>query len=228
LVTTDNQAVFFIINKAGSRDPVVHKLCKEFLWYCINQNITVVASWIPRDLNQLADFYSKLIESSDWKLRSDVFRYLNKKFGPFDIDLFASHDNYQVDQYYSLYFTPDAAGIDAFLNFWGRNCWCNPPIQLMARVLDYASQSRARMCLICPFTPSAPWWPSLTTFQGKYFAPFVKDYVELGKSKDLFLSGRQAYKFCNRVPRWHSLALLVDFAQASGGACLPLPAFPVA
>ena len=88
LVTTDNQAVFFIINKAGSRDPRVHALCKEFLWYCIHESITVVASWVPRDLNQLADFYSKLIESSDWKLRPDVFQSLNSRFGPFDIDLF--------------------------------------------------------------------------------------------------------------------------------------------
>jgi hypothetical protein len=223
LTTTDNQGVFFIINKAGSRDSKVHALCKELLWYCIHHNISVVAAWVPRELNQLADFYSKLIETSDWKLNPDVFRFLQEKYGPFDIDLFASYDNHQLPLYYSLYYTPDAAGIDAFLNVWGRKCWCNPPFQLMARVLSYAAKQSARMCLVCPFTPSAPWWPTLTEDGGTRFAPFVKSYVELGATPDLHLAGKHAYQRSQRRPRWLSLALIVDFAANTPHSALFVP-----
>jgi hypothetical protein len=213
LVKTDNQAVFSIINRAGSRKPYVHALCKQLIWYCIHEHIFLHANWIPREANQLADFYSKLSDSGDWMLRSDVFLGLSDKFGPFDIDLFSSLENKQVSNFYSLYHQPTCIGVDAFNFRWGRHCWCNPPFFQMARVLDHAAKSAARMCLICPFTPTAPWWPALLCERNpSFFAPFVVECVELGRSSDLFLSGKQSYKFQNRQPRWHSLALLVDWA----------------
>ena len=98
LLHTDNQAVFFILNKGGSRNATIHALCKEFLWYCISSNIDIHANWIPREQNQLADFYSEHVDSSDWKLRRDVFLFLEQQFGPFEVDLFASMDNHQVDR----------------------------------------------------------------------------------------------------------------------------------
>ena len=216
LIHTDNQAVFFIINKAGSRTATIHDLCKQFLWYCITSAIDVHANWIPREQNELADFYSKEVDSSDWKLRPDVFALLTDRFGTFDIDLFASYNNYQVKDYYSLYYTPTCSGIDAFNFHWGRACWCNPPFFQMARVLAHAFACSARMCLICPFTPTAPWWHSLLDSDPLFFASFVHncvDLLDLCDPIDLFLSGRYDYaKGASRKPRWRSLALLVDFA----------------
>ena len=85
LIKTDNQAVFYIINRAGSRDSHVHDLCKQLFWYCIHFNIRIQAVWIPRELNSFADYYSKLTDSSDWRLDTKVFRHLSSLWGGFDI-----------------------------------------------------------------------------------------------------------------------------------------------
>ena len=114
LLKTDNQAVFYIINKAGSRDDHVHDLCKTLTWYCIHNDISLVASWIPRDLNTFADFYSKLTDPGDWMLDPTIFRILSQLWGPYEIDIFASYENHQLPRYYSRYFTPTFTGVDAF------------------------------------------------------------------------------------------------------------------
>ena len=222
-VKTDNQALTFIINKAGSRDHHTHEACKNLLWYCFNNQIFLTASWIPRDLNTFADFYSKNTDSGDWKLNPHIFKSLQNTWGKFNIDLFASYNNHQTEKYYSLYFTPTCAGVDAFSFHWGRACWCNPPFKLMSHVLAKARDSKARMCLICPFTPSAAWWHAITT-DGIHFNTCVRDYMFLERSPNMFLAGNMAHQFAGRIPRWNSLALLVDFAEHQ--LCRPALSIP--
>ena len=214
LLKTDNQAVFYIINKAGSRDDHVHDLCKTLTWYCIHNDISLVASWIPRDLNTFADFYSKLTDPGDWMLDPTIFRILSQLWGPYEIDIFASYENHQLPRYYSRYFTPTCTGVDAFSQPWGRHGWCNPPFALVGRAILYGRSCKARMCLICPFTPSAPWWP-LLCLDGRVFQSFVHAVRILHKRPNLFLPGNMAHAYANRVPRWDCLALLVDFLTPS-------------
>jgi ribonuclease HI len=209
LIKTDNQGVFFIINKAGSHVPAIHTIAKELWWYCINNNIDIRATWIPRDLNTWADFYSKLIETSDWKINPIIFLSIQKIWGIFDIDLFASFNNHQVQQYYSLYWTPDASGVDAFMFQWGRQCWCYPPFNQIARVLAHARSCKARLCLICPYTPSARWWHRLIANESM-FNNFVRGCIPLAKRPELILSGRLGYQPC-RAQSWQFMALLIDF-----------------
>lgn len=221
LIKTDNQAVFFIINRAGSRDTHVHDLCKKLYWYCIHNRIYIHATWIPRDLNTFADFYSKLTDSGDWKLNPSTFKYLSKRWGNCDIDLFASFDNHQLPKYYSLYFTPTCLGVDAFDFDWGlwQRCWCNPPFSMIARTLAHGRNCGARMCFICPFTPTAPWWPTISP-DGVTFAPFIQACDILLRRPNLFLPGKLAHTFANRMPRWHSLALIIDFVNPSSTSLL--------
>jgi hypothetical protein len=214
LIKTDNQGVFSIINRGGSHHQYVHELCKALIWYCIHHHIGLHANWIPREKNTLADFYSKLSDSSDWKLRPAVFERLQDSFGKFEIDIFSSLENRQTRRFYSLYCQPECTGVDAFSFPWGRRCWCNPPFHQMARVLAHARSCEARMCLICPFTPTAPWWHALLADDYFFFASFVLECIELGGGADLFLSGRHSYKYMGRKPRWFSIALLVDFAPS--------------
>ena len=222
-IKTDNQAVSYIINKAGSRDLHVHNICKALLWYCFNNRIYLSASWIPRDLNSFADFYSKNTDSGDWKLNPNIFNYLQGKWGKFDIDLFASYNNHQTDRYYSLYFTPTCEGVNAFSFNWGRQCWCNPPFKMMSQVMAKARACRARLCIICPFTPSAPWWHAISP-NGSHLDTCVRDYVLLERAPDMFLAGNMAHQFAGRVPRWNSLALLADFSEHQlRRSALPVP-----
>lgn len=212
LIKTDNQAVFFIINRAGSRDSHVHELCKQLLWYCIHFNINLHAVWIPRNLNSFADYYSKLTDSGDWRLDPFEFRQLSHRWGQFDIDLFASFGNSQVTRYYSYFYTPTCLGVDAFNYRWGRRCWCYPPFSLIPTVLSHAKACVSRLCLFCPFTPTAPWWPLLVTNHGSKFASFVHDFVYIPRRPNLITPGRLAHTSSNRKPRWNFIALLLDFS----------------
>jgi hypothetical protein len=134
-----------------------------------------------------------------------------------------------VDGYYSLYYTPDCLGIDAFDFPWGRSCWCNPPFYLIARVIAHAQHYKASLCLVCPFTPTAPWWHSLLAHDPSFFASFVHACVDLHTffdPTDIFLSSRFHYARARRRPRWHSLALWLDFSTPHNAPLL-VPLIPL-
>ena len=64
---TDSQNVVSIIRK-GSMKPdllnlsiLIFRITKEF-------NISLAMSWVSRDLNQVADFHSRVIDYDDWGL----------------------------------------------------------------------------------------------------------------------------------------------------------------
>ena len=214
LVKTDNQAAFYIINRAGSRDSHTHKLCKLLYWYCIHNHILLVATWIPRLENTFADFHSKQTDSGDWKLDVPIFNLLSSKWGPFSIDLLASYSSHQLPRYYSRFLTPTCEGVDAFNFNWGKELcsWCFPPFCLISKALAHANSHKARICFFCPFTPSAPWWPLLTS-DGVYFSHFILDCIFISKRPDLLLAGKVAHEYTHRIPRWHFLALLIDFSR---------------
>lgn len=108
-------------------------------WFCFEQDIRIQADWRPREENILADFLSKLRDSGDWKVHPAVFQVLSSKWGSFDIDVFASHTNNQLQVYYSRFFAPDTSGVDAFRFSWGRSCWANPLFGMILKVLQHLS-----------------------------------------------------------------------------------------
>jgi hypothetical protein len=138
--------------------------------------------------------------------------------------LFASHDNKQTEFHYSRFFNPSCVGIDAFNYSWGRFAWCNPPFNQLAMVIAHGAQCQARMCLVCPLTPMSAWWHCISP-DGAFFAPFVQDFVLLKRSRHTYLSGKTAYKSSAFTPRWHTLALLVDFANPMP-TCMKVPHAP--
>jgi hypothetical protein len=223
LLRTDNEGVSFIINKAGSRDSYTHQICKELLWYCMEQGIDLWAEWIPRDKNQFADFHSRHTDSGDYKLNPSVFAELNQAWGPFDVDLFASFDNHQLPRYYSRFHTPNCQGIDAFTFHWGngQNNWANPPFKFISRAWCKAKECKARLTMLVPFTPSALWW-HLITPDGEKFSSHVHAFRVIPRAPDLFLAGRMGYKSNKRTPRWDSLALQLDFSRRIRH-CLSIP-----
>ena len=223
LIKTDNEAVTYIINRAGSRDEPTQEICKNLLWYCVHFCIDIHATWIPREKNELADFYSKNVDSGDYQLDPTVFQSLNSIWGPFSIDLFSSYRNNQVPNFYSLYFCPEALGINAFNFDWSlhNKCWCNPPFALISKVWEHAISTRANMCVLIPFTPTAPWW-HLISPNGTHFSSFVRAFEILEPRVDLFRSGSSGYECKGRTPRWRTLALRVNFSsKARSKICIP-------
>ena len=52
--------------------------------------------WIPRAENELADYFSRLIDFDDWMLHPAMFQILKNKWGAYTVDRFASRQNSQL------------------------------------------------------------------------------------------------------------------------------------
>ena len=224
---TDNANVECIINRAGSKTPRINSVAKELVWFTMLHKIRLRSTWIPRDLNQLADFFSKIEDSSDWKLNPTVFSALADLFatsyGPLQIDLFASHTNYQLPSFYSLYWTPSARGVDSFNFWWDRHCYAYPPYNQIARMIRHGRSCGSRILAILPITPAARWWYLVMGTNGK-FLPYIQSCVVLQQRYELLLSGVHKYAPCptRRGPKWGHMAVVMDF-QIIHGVSIPIP-----
>lgn len=222
---TDNQGVSDGVCKGTSRTPIMYELYMQVFWYCIEHNIELRATWIPREDNQFADDLSKEIDPHDWTLDPVQFQHLNRIWGPFVIDLFASYTNHQVDRYYSLHHTPDCLGVDAFCYKWSGNGWCNPPFSFIPRVIRHARWCTARLCLICPFWPSASWWHMLMSRTAAgLFAPFVYQCYLFKNSRNLYVAGLGTAADARQTPTWRTMALGISFVAPLTG-CVSVPNF---
>jgi ribonuclease HI len=99
LLHTDSQVAFAVLNKWGSVVVNIQDVCFELFWYCLRRGISLVPTWIPRELNTLADKLSKRDDTCDWKLLPSVFQQLAAMWGPFTVDLFASDTNCQFSPF---------------------------------------------------------------------------------------------------------------------------------
>ena len=94
----------------------------------VAQGIRLSVKWIPRTLNQRADYYSKIVDYDDWCVSSDYFRIIDSQWGPFTVDCFSSYANTKLPRFYSRIYNPNTLGVDAVSHSWeGENCWLVPP-----------------------------------------------------------------------------------------------------
>lgn len=190
---------------------MLHSLFKSVWWYCFHNKVVIDAGWIPRELNQVADWYSKAIFSCDVRLNTDVFRRLEKIWEGFTIDLFASYDNYQLKPYFSYYWTPDTSGVDAFNFPWARNAWCNPPFNQIGRVITHAEHHKTQgLCLILPLWVQAPWWNKLI-LDRHHFIPYIHSCSVL-PSDNLFSRDVKGH-LQQFTSIWTMVALWVDYSK---------------
>ena len=231
LIKTDSQVADTVITKAGSRAADIHKVFKDLWWYCHQHGIVIQSSWIPRDLNEFADHYSKRIDWSDVQLNHEVYLDLQMAWRvQFDTDLFASHESRHTGRFFSFFWTPGNSGVNAFAQQWGHNSFAFPPYKLIPRVLEQAKRQRvSNFCLIIPRWPLATWWHRLTE-NGISFRS------EVIKCKTLPRSAPSGYPLLCPGPsnaqdkwmdaNWDTMALLMDFSEAIGTyerAGVPVP-----
>lgn len=139
---------------------------------------TVHAEHLPGRLNRVADFESRhLSDCSDWRLSPKVFSQLNYLFGPFSIDLFASHLNTQTTWFYSWRPDPQAIAVDALAHPWNRE----RPYAFPPKVRREQSES---LLLIAPIWPAQVWYPLLLSMLNN-------DPVTLPFSPDLLPNPQQ-------------------------------------
>jgi len=104
------------INRFGSVEyPLLSSLSKVIWQWCEASNIWLVASYIASVINVIADEESCRIDAdTKWSLSEDAFRLIDRKFGPFDINLFASNINTKCDVFVSWIPDPESFAVDAF------------------------------------------------------------------------------------------------------------------
>ena len=120
LLLMDNVTAIAFLNKVGGNySHSLSDLAKEVWMWCIKTKITIHAEHLPASENIRVDWESRhLTDSSDWKLHRKVFLSLDKRLGPFSIDLFASRTNIQLLLYCSWRPHPTALVVDALSISW--------------------------------------------------------------------------------------------------------------
>ena len=165
LLLMDNISAVTYINKmGGTHSPMLSYLAKNLWDWCLTHNISVTARYIPGIRNVEADRESRVfLDSSDWKLHPGVFNRLHQKWGPLNIDLFASRLSYQLDQFVSWRPDPLAIHTDAFTLDWATfRGYAFPPFALIGRCLhQIQSQQVSHMVIVAPVWPAQPWYPLL-------------------------------------------------------------------
>ena len=208
---TDNQNVARIL-QVGSRQEHLQKIALDIFFVAIHNHIKLEPEWIPRELNEQADYLSRIVDYDDWQLNPLIFSELNDIWGPYTIDRFADNINAQLARFNSRYGNPGSEAVDAFtVNWAGENNWLCPPVTLISRVIRHAQVCSAAGTLVVPAWPSAPFWPILCPM-GSQFADFVKEVIELPLSEKLFLPSRSgAVLFGGNEPNTPVYALRCQF-----------------
>jgi hypothetical protein len=222
LIRTDSQAAVRIWCRGGSQaldlegclyiqDLVLtlDTLIKELA-------VTPHFQWVPRDLNELADFWSKFKDHGDVMLTSHWFHILDQRWGPHSVDRMASAANARLPRFYSRFYSEGAEGVDCFLveDWSSENNYIHPDFNMVARVIDHMSRCQARGTLIVPDWPSASWWPILFPACNEGLPSPVVDRIELPHAAFVAAHSETVMKGDGRPP-FRLWAVRVDFSIAT-------------
>ena len=77
-IFTDNQGAARIV-AIGSSKINLQALAMDIFNLCLVNSIILEAQWIPRSLNERADFLSRFVDKDDWSVNPSVFRVIDAK-----------------------------------------------------------------------------------------------------------------------------------------------------
>lgn len=204
---SDNINVARIINVGSSKNHL-QNLTLDIHRLCLRYDIEIISQWIPREVNELADEISKFNDTDDWGIDNESFAFIQKEFGIFTIDRFASSTNNKVVRFDARFHCPHAESINTFTAHWGNDFnWLCPPISLIGDTLKHAQLCRAKAVLFVPEWKSAYFWPLLTK-DGNRFYSFVKQYRLLDP---VYVNNSRSQSAFNGFADFRSLALLIEF-----------------
>ena len=166
LLRLDNTSAVSYVNKLGGTvSPRLNSIVRDLWLWCMNRDVSLTAEHLPGILNTIADEESRVMKDrSDWMLDPQIFQQIQKRWGPLEVDMFASRLTAQLDRFFSWRPDPEAEAMDAFSQDWtniqGRG-YANPPWNLLGRVLNRIQQQQVTLVLIAPVWKSQPWYPTL-------------------------------------------------------------------
>ncbi|KAJ1198714.1 hypothetical protein NDU88_002553 [Pleurodeles waltl] len=163
-VFTDNTTAMWYCNNQGGVGSWT--LCQEALrlWTWLEQQgRTLVVQHLAGSLNARADELSrKCLEDHEWCLHPEVAQGLFQQWGEPWLDLFASAENAQCQQFCTLEFPRGLSLGDDFRRKWSSGLlYAFPPIPLLPRVLKKIKSDRAQVILVAPDWARRVWYPEL-------------------------------------------------------------------
>ena len=196
---TDNQSVRSIVTN-GSKKTHLQDGALCIFETCMKYSLRLEVEWIPRSLNEQADYLSRIMDYDDWKVDPSWFAVLDTLWGPYTVDCFASCYNKQISRFYSRFWSPGAEGVDAFTVDWqGEVCWWVPPLHLVMRVVKHARRCMATGTLVVPAWKSASYWAVLCP-DGAHFADFIYHWEKVHFYPQLVQDGCSAMASILAVP----------------------------
>ncbi|MEL7079321.1 MAG: reverse transcriptase domain-containing protein [Cyanobacteria bacterium J06582_2] len=165
-VMMDNlTALAYIRKQGGLQSKTLLSVARDLLLWTEAKNIILKPSFVPGDLNVMADSLSRSgqILKKEWILHHEVCQRIWSLWGRPFWDLFATRDNFRLERYVSPVMDHQAEGVDAMLMDWSnKTSYAFPPFNLLPHILKKLQQSEnAKMILIAPFWPRQGWFGSL-------------------------------------------------------------------
>ena len=147
-----------------------------------NRNISIKTNWVPRSENPFADELSRYIDHDDWSINHELYLIFEEKWGPHNIDRFATHYNSHCLRFNSKIWCPGTEAFDALNQPWQKdNNWLVLPPNCIAKTVNKIILEQVQGTLIVPELRSAPYWPII--FSNGSFRMFVidTDYLPCNK-----------------------------------------------
>ena len=167
-IRSDNTTAVAYVMSQGGRWPHLNRVAQTIWSLAIRNRWHLQASYIQGSNNSIADYLSRLgSDRYDWSISHREFHRVLAAFdlsGKVRIDLFATERTSKCRKFVSRFPNCNAWRIDAFSFRWNPELgwmWACPPEGMVGKVLSKAIDERAKMILILPFNPRAPWWSIL-------------------------------------------------------------------
>lgn len=166
LLRLDNTTAISYVNRGGGvKYPHLSELAREIWKWCEERKIWITASYISSAENIQADKASRNTNiDTEWELSPSYFNQIEKRFGNFSVDLFATRLNKKCNRFYSRFPDPEAEAVDAFTKSWrNENFYAFPPFALILRTLRKIINDKTVGVLIVPLWSTQPWYPLFTS-----------------------------------------------------------------
>ena len=104
-VNIDNSSACRILS-VGSTKSHLQNIAIDVFNFCSKFNIKLVPQWIPREQNELADYYSRIKDTDNWSIDNDKFTFINNLYGLFTVDRFTNNLNRKLKRFNSKFHCP--------------------------------------------------------------------------------------------------------------------------
>ena len=182
-VMIDNRTVVAYIRRfGGTHSKTLNDLALKVQRQALNMNTILWPVFIQGYRNVTADSLSRRgqTQETEWSLNHSVLQKVFEKWGQPWLDLFATRDNKQLDQFVSPFPDPEAYQVDALSFTWEDLglIYAFPPSKIVPEVIrKFRNSSGTQMILIAPLRAASSWTPELIQLS--------RSRIRLGKNPDL-------------------------------------------